>query len=67
MFIYNRVNIEEEFIGLLEKVRNVFKVEEVFELRCERLIKMYQEKIWGKVLEIDGKVCRKVLIFIFRN
>lgn len=67
MFIYNRANIEEEPIGLPEKVRNVFKAEEAFELRCERLIKMYQEKTWGKVSETDGKACRKVLIFTFRN
>lgn len=39
-----------------------FKAEVAFELRLERLIQMYQEKSWGKVLEADGKACRKALI-----
>lgn len=48
--------------GLPEKVKNAFKAEVALELRLERLIHMYQQKGWGKVLEADGKACRKALI-----
>lgn len=47
--------------GLPEQV-NAFKAAAAFEQRLERLIQMYQEKSWGKVLEADGKSCRKSII-----
>lgn len=63
MSIYNCESVEKKPIGLTEKIRHAFKAGRVAcGLRLERLIKMFQEKSWGKVLEADGKACRKGLI-----
>lgn len=65
MSICNCGSIENKSRGLPEKVKNAFfKAKVAFELRLERLMQMYQEKSWVKVLEADEKACRKALILL---